>query len=104
MRLWRASASDSSSAWSSSSPATCAAAWRVQPSTKTVAASSSDRSASSNTPTLQSPPAPVARAPQGALALGQVYRPGPQRVQRPGQPTQDRVGVQQPGAGGGQLD
>jgi hypothetical protein len=53
-RLWRASASDSSSACSPSSTATCAAASTVQLSTNTATTSSSDRSASSSRPTLHS--------------------------------------------------
>jgi hypothetical protein len=54
IRLCRASASNSSSARSSPSPATPAAASTVQPSVKTAAVSSSDRSPSSSRPTLHS--------------------------------------------------
>jgi hypothetical protein len=38
------------------------------------------------------------------LALWQVHRAGPQSVQRPGKPAKEFLGVQQPGAGGRQLD
>ena len=61
--------------------------------------SSSDRSAS-----VEQAHAPLDGGPQGALALGQVHRTRSQRVERPRQPAQQRVGLEQPGAGGGQLD
>ena len=48
--------------------------------------------------------APLDRGPQGLLALGQVHRARPQRVERGGEPAQQRGGIEQPGAGGGQLD
>ena len=53
---------------------------------------------------VQQAHAPLHRGPQGALPLGQVHRAGPERIQRGRQPVQQRGRVQQPGAGGGQLD
>ncbi len=53
---------------------------------------------------VQQPDAPLHRGPQGALPLGQVHRARPERVQRRGQPAEQGVRVEQPGAGGRQLD
>ena len=68
-RLCRASASVSSSARSSSSPATSAAAWMVQPPAKTAMVSSRDRSASSSRPTLHSTVARRVRCRSGRSAV-----------------------------------
>ena len=48
--------------------------------------------------------APLHRGPERVLPPGQIYRTGAQRVQRGGQPGEQRAGVQQPDAGGRELD
>ena len=96
MRLWRASASVSSSAQSSSRPGDLGGGLDGP-------AVLEDRHDLQQRPlgVVEQADAPVDRGPQGALPIGQVDRAGPQRVQRGFQAAQDRVGVQQAGAGGG---
>ena len=80
-------------------PATCAAAWRVQPSTKIAATSSSDRSASSSRSTLQSTVARRVR-----WRSGRSTAPVPNASSEVASRSRSAAGVQDPAARRRQLD